>query len=237
MSKIFLINVGANTSHENRARSPILRNDTWTYVPFPRDKESEHGEDYPDSAAQCVRVPNGLKCHLDPDWDRLTYGDSCHEPPGRSLLKVQDGDILLFWALLWKVERNEMVFESREKGWYLIGALRTSHILKGGERLGALPNGIRQRAEHKAHVLKGQVRMPGTERVFVGNLEHSRRFTQAVDLEVGRNNGLMHRVVRTSKGDRVCWNKPPRWYSLTRFVPRNPQSQGPCGSKNSRVFV
>jgi len=129
MTKIYFINVGANTSHEGRARGPILSDGSWTYVPFPRDKEHEHGQNFPDSAIPCIRVPSGFKCHLDPDWDRLTYGDSCHEPRGRSLLKTQKGDILLFWALLWKTDQNSLVFGSHEKGWYLIGAIRTEYIV------------------------------------------------------------------------------------------------------------
>ncbi len=216
MTKIYFINVGANTSHEGRARGPILSDGSWTYVPFPRDKEHEHGQNFPDSAIPCIRVPSGFKCHLDPDWDRLTYGDSCHEPRGRSLLKTQKGDILLFWALLWKTDQNSLVFGSHEKGWYLIGAIRTEYIVRGGEQLSILPNEIRLRAAHNAHVANGRVREPQTERIFIGNSRHSRRFSRAVDLEVGRDNGLMHRIVKTSKGQRVRWNEAPRWYSVTR---------------------
>ncbi|SRR6266404_1418948 len=216
MTKIYFINVGANTSHEGRARGPILSDGSGTYVPFPRDKEHEHGQDFPDLAMPCIRVPSGLKCHLDPDWDRLTYGDSCHEPRGRSLLKTQKGDILLFWALLWKTDHNRLVFGSHEKGWYLIGAIRTEFIVRGGEQLTVLPHEIRQRAARNAHVANGRVREPQTERVFIGNLQHSRRFARAVDLEVGRDNGLMQRIVKTSKGHRIRWNEQPRWNSVTR---------------------
>jgi hypothetical protein len=59
----------------------------------------------------CIRVRDDIKCHLDPDWDRLTYGDRCANPRAKSLLKAQKGDILLFWALLWKTDYGGEVFD------------------------------------------------------------------------------------------------------------------------------
>jgi ABC-type branched-subunit amino acid transport system substrate-binding protein len=40
MSKIFLVNVGANTSHASKARSPIFEDGTFVYVSFPLDEDN-----------------------------------------------------------------------------------------------------------------------------------------------------------------------------------------------------
>jgi hypothetical protein len=133
MAKIYLINVGANTSHSGKARSPIfLDNLNWIYLAFPRNYKNEDGQAYPSAAQSYLRVTNGIKCHLDPDWERLTYGDSCHEPRSKSLLKVKENDILLFWGLLWGVQSAGDVFESKDKRWYLLGAMRVENFFEAG---------------------------------------------------------------------------------------------------------
>lgn len=215
MSKIYLINVGANSGHAHKARAPIFPDGTWIFVPFPRDKK---GQSFPEMTLPYLRVRDGIRCHLDPDWDRLTYGDHCGNPRAKSLLTVQKADILLFWALLWKTNHGGEVFNSRDRGWYLIGALRAERILKGGERIDTLPSHIRQRVAFNAHVGEGRVKDREGERVFVGgrDLCHSRRFATAVDWEVNCDGGLMHRVVKTADGKQVRWKESPRWNSVTR---------------------
>jgi hypothetical protein len=218
MARIYLINVGANRSHENRARGPIFPDGTWIFVPFPREKATQKGQRFPEMTLPYVDVPDGSKCHLDPDWDGLTYGDCCDNPRAKSLLKVKKGDILLFWALLWKTDRGSAIFDRHDRGWYLIGALRVEHILKDGERIDSLPLDIQQRVGFNAHIDEGKVKERVGERVFVGSsdLRHTRRFATAVDWEVYHDGGLMHRVVRTADGKQVRWNESPRWNSVTR---------------------
>jgi len=215
MAKIFLINVGANRQHEGEARSPLFPDSSWAYVPFPHRKGKD-GEDFPLSIRPYIRKCDGVKCHLDPDWDCLTYGDSCVEPRGRGLLKAQTDDILLFWGLLWRIEENDSVFESHERAWCLIGVIRVQHILTNVEKVSSLPDDIRRRAAHNSHVRNGAVIDAEGERVFVGDLRHSRRFAKAIDLEVYKDGGLMQRVVRTAKGEKIQWYKQPKWYSSTR---------------------
>ena len=219
MAKIYLINVGANTSHGRKARSPIFRNDdTWIYVPFPREDGKKKGETFPDSTLPFVRVGDGIKCHLDPDWDGLTYGDSCKGVRAVKLLEVQIGDILLFWGLLWGTDHGGYIFNSHDKRWYLIGALRVEYIFKNGERtdIKTLPLDIRQRASRNAHVHEGQVKQREGERIFVGSRSHSRQFEKAVDWEVYQDGGLMQRAVRTESGKQIQWKKRPFWNSETR---------------------
>jgi len=218
MAKIYLINVGANTSHGSKARSPIFSDDTWIYVPFPREHSKKKGEPYPEKALPFVRVGDGIKCHLDPDWCGLTYGDACENRRAAALLEVLKDDILLFWGLLWGTDHDGSIFKSHDKRWYLIGALRVEHIFKNGERtdIDTLPVDIRQRASRNAHVHEGQVKQREGERVFVGSLSHSRRFEKAIDWEVYRDGGLMQRVVKTKDGEKIQWKESPLWNSVTR---------------------
>lgn len=218
MPKIYLINVGANTGHRSKARSPIFPKDTWIYVPFPRKHSNEEGQPFPKETLSFVRVGRGIKCHLDPDWEGLTYGDCCKNWRAAALLKVQKGDILLFWALLWRTKHGVCIFKSHEEGWYLIGAMRVQKVLKNGEKLNTLPRVIRYRAGRNAHVYKGRVKRRDRERIFVGsrNRRYSRRFSKAVDWDIGTDGGLMHRVVRTKNGRRIRWKGSPLWHNVTR---------------------
>jgi hypothetical protein len=36
---------------------------------------------------------------------RYTYGDFCTNPRARALLSATRNDVLLFWALLWRIEK------------------------------------------------------------------------------------------------------------------------------------
>jgi hypothetical protein len=54
------------------------------------------------------------------------------------------------------------------------------------------------------------------DRVFIGFKEKSILFPNAVDLEIGKENGLFQKTVRTADGKKVNWNTRPRWNSVTR---------------------
>jgi len=91
MSKIYLINVGANVGHQSEARSPIFDNGSFEFVSFPDPVRSTP---YPAAVRPYLR--RGVKTtHPDPDWANLTYGDFCFNQRARALLKVECGDILL----------------------------------------------------------------------------------------------------------------------------------------------
>jgi hypothetical protein len=232
-----MINVGANSKHRSKARSPIFPDGTWIYVPFPTDHADLQRQAFPDETLPYVR--NGSRCHLDPDWDGLTYGDLCMQPRAISLLKVKKDDILLFWALLWETDKGGCIFESAKKGWYVIGAMRAACILKAGEQIVALPTDVRQRVSRNAHISGGRVKEREGERVFVAsaNNRHSRRFSLAIDWEIGRDGGLMQRVVRTSKGQQISWNI---WPSVTRSCRaildlENPRDRDSAGLLSKRI--
>jgi hypothetical protein len=49
-----------------------------------------------------IRNMHGRSTHCDPDWGNLTYGDKCSNRRAAALRRVEAGDILLFWGMLWR---------------------------------------------------------------------------------------------------------------------------------------
>jgi Nucleotide modification associated domain 3 len=215
MSKIYLINVGANTGHGSKARSPIFGDDKFIFVTFP---DGSWGHGYPTYAKPYVR--NVSKTHLDPNWEALTYGDCCQNPRARALLSAEPNDILLFWALLWRTSHAKTdIWESRDEGWYLIGALRiAAPILKTKENLKTVlkNNKLIFRAAKNAHVVNGCVEKRDLVRVFLGDPKHSAKFDKAVDLEIYQTDSLLRRSVLTKDGKKINWHQRPHWNSVTR---------------------
>jgi len=125
MSKVYLINIGANTSDRSRARCPVFANGSWVYVPFSYKERGTDGyHEYPKAARPYIRNMDGRNTHCDPDWTGLTYGDYCLNRRARALASARSGNILLFWGLLWRnIAKNWDGFTG-EKGWYLFGAFR-----------------------------------------------------------------------------------------------------------------
>ena len=224
MAKIYLVNVGANTAHSAQARAPLFPNGEFLFVPFPDEGCSAA---YERDAWPYVSDPKLLRTHPDPDWRNLTYGDNCHNRRAKALLSVQPGDILLFWALFWKVARGSGVFdvEHGERRWCLFGALTVSQVVKA-ERghdidLSAAihDNAALKRALKNAHVWDGKLLRTTKKRhdvLFVGDPARSARFDKAVDLEVYRDGGLLQRTILSKDKRRLRWDESPRWNSSLR---------------------
>ena len=104
--RVFIINVGANTSH--RQQSPLFDNGTFEFVPIPSD--CDEGLTYgdlrqfndPDTplldrvAAHAVSPSENI--HNDPEFATFTYGDNMRKKGG--LHQLQEGDFLFFLARL-----------------------------------------------------------------------------------------------------------------------------------------
>lgn len=215
MPRIYFVNVGANTTHAMRARSPIFPDNSFFFVTFPTDDGS--GQSYPLNMRRYIRDVDS-RTHLDPAG--YAYGDCCQNPRARALLNVQQNDILLFWALLWKIPNREAdVFQSRaeDRLWCLIGALRVEHILRNGESIISLNSELRSRAEVNAHVLNGCVQNIRDVRVFLGDPRFSSMlFDHAIDLGIYADNGLANRTIRDRSGRQIHWHERPRWNSVMR---------------------
>lgn len=218
MPRIFLINVGANMGHQREVRSPVFtqHDHRFEFLTF-TDKHCTSV--YPKALHRYVRTPATSRTHLDPDWAHLTYGDACGNGRAGALTTVETNDVLLFWALLWRVATpQDDVFSVWNPGWYLVGSLRVADILRVGESVNRLSAADRKRATANEHVWNGRVDADPRRNVhvFLGELKHSRRFDSAIDLGVGDDGGLLRATIRTKAGDALEWDKSPRWNSALR---------------------
>jgi len=214
MSKIYLINVGSNLADSSSARSPVFDDGSFEFVSFPDDQSPCL---YPPNAKLFVK-PGITRTHLDPDWNNLTYGDFCKNARASSLLSVEINDILLFWGLLWRIrDRSTSVWESKERKWYLFGALRVAAILETGENLKTISNAAdRKRLTSNAHVQGDRVEGRPRVRVFLGEKNSSKKFNRAVDLGIYEERSLLRQTVRAADGRSIEWESSPKWNSVTR---------------------
>ena len=95
MTSIYLVNVGANTTHQGKARSPISADGRWHCVSFPT-APGEPSQPYPEAVRPYLRGKEINTTHADPCWEEHTYGDDCANPRASALKTVKPGDMLLF---------------------------------------------------------------------------------------------------------------------------------------------
>jgi len=214
MSCVYLVNIGANTSHSTEARSPIFADGSWVYVSFPT--KHPHPRGYSADALPFIRGVSAENTHADPAWEDLTYGDKCSNPRAGALKRVNTGDILLFWGLLWSNSGRDWSAFSGARGWYLLGALRVEEIATPGQRLSQVSEHNRLRAGRNAHFAHAIGVLPENEWVFLGAPRYSKRFSRAVDLEVTSPSGLMYRAFTSSKGELLAYGGRPSWRSSLR---------------------
>jgi len=214
MSKIYLINVGANSAHSSKARIPLFEDGTFKYVSFPH-KGIKGKRPYPAEVRPFVRAVDIYETHFDPDWQHLTYGDGCGSPRAGALKQVVENDVLLFWGLFWKNNGNGWEGFTGERRWCLMGALRVREILEEGQRATDAKSPTRiKRARHNVHFCSG--RLDSGNRVFLGCTRHSQLFPVAVDLEVGKRTGLLYRTIQTASGGKLSLGGKPAWSSSLR---------------------
>jgi hypothetical protein len=213
--KVFLINVGSNSSDASRARSPVFEDDRFIYVPFSFESKGTDGHsEYPKATRPFIRNMKGRSTHRDPDWENLTYGDKCSNRRACALRSVEVGDILLFWSLLWRNDGKTWETFSSERGWYLIGALRVSQILEAGNTpKDAKPADIK-RAAKNVHFVDDVI--GNGERIFIGSKRYSKFFPRAVDLQTTKGSGLLFRTIKAASGKHLSLHGKIPWNSSTR---------------------
>lgn len=214
MSRIFLINVGANSYHRSRARSPVFEDGSFIYVPFPATKQTTKKRTYPNICVPFTRNLESDLAHVDPDWENLTYGDDCKNARAVSLKKVVEDDILLFWGMLWKNIGDNWSGFTGEHDWYLLGALRVVEIVSGGKYIQDISAKNRNRAEHNIHFIKEP--LSSDERIFIGDKAFSAKFAKAVNLEVKDPHGLLYHTFTSASGKPLSYNSKPNWKSSLR---------------------
>ena len=219
VSSIYLVNIGANTGHGAKARSPLLKDGSFIYVPFPTTSPKP-GSGYPPDSLPFVRGVGRRCTHADPDWVGLSYGDRCSNPRAAALKGVAVNDILLFWGLLWRNTGIDWTGFTGERGWYLLGALCVEEIAEPGQILQRVSRKNRARASRNAHFLSGHGVVPRDERVFLGATGYSKQFSRPVDLEVTKPSGLVYRAFTSSHGSLLSYGVSPSWRSSLRSCRR-----------------
>ncbi|HXM94202.1 MAG TPA: hypothetical protein VOA64_08115 [Candidatus Dormibacteraeota bacterium] len=222
--RIFLLNVGVNTSQASKAKSPLFTNAqangrNFCYVPFFITDVSKPVREYP---PDCLGFLNPTsrpdiekKAHSDPDWENLTYGDKCSQPRAGKLTEVRKGDILLFWGVLFKFDGQGWKGFTT-KGWYLFGCLRIEEVVSSKTDLSTLSSDIRERALKNVHFRDGNT-LQHDHYVFVGQRAFSGLFDKAVDLEVeDEDQGLIYKSFTSAQGKRLRRTQQPKWSSSLR---------------------
>jgi hypothetical protein len=231
MCSIYVINVGANTSHYSQARSPIFDDESFVYVSFCADPKKEtHYSKYPPEMIPFTNPSKrNLVTHNDPNWTDMTYGDVCERGRGASLKNVIPGDILLFWGLLWYNKRSDwksFIGRKRDcwkdftngKGWYILGALRVEKIIETEKELEDLSLKNRCRAENNIHFHNGNIQ--AKNRIFLGNKDkkYSGLFDKAVKLWIPKTESrsewktcLLYKTFKAADGRCLSLNDNPRW--------------------------
>ncbi|MDD2708643.1 MAG: hypothetical protein PHV34_11600 [Verrucomicrobiae bacterium] len=224
MSKIYLINVGANMADKSIVRSPVFSDGGFYYAPFTKEGVNGYMK-FSNEIRPFVQrhKMNGRDIHCDPDWKNLTYGDGwCRR--SAALWHAERNDIFLFWALLWKNngkgwiewtdKKREQTDGDDPRQWCLIGAIRIDEILDEGQHPSDATARNRLRAKANAHVFKGLIGKDN--RVFIGQKRHSMLFEKAVDLGIYKSSSLLLKTVRTASGEKLNWHHGIRWNFSTR---------------------
>jgi hypothetical protein len=222
MSCVYLVNVGSNTSHSTRARSPVFSDGSFKYVPFPyRTARGSELPDYTKEVRSFVRMDRlaGWATHADPDWKNLTYGDICSRGRAGALQRVQANDTLLFWGLLWENAGKDWSGFTGSQAWYLLGAIRVQDIVADRASLARLAPRDQARARANAH-LDGGNELERGHRIFLGEVARSTRFQKAVDLGAARGDGLLYRSLTAADGSALAHGGRPPWSSSLRACRR-----------------
>jgi len=209
-NRIFLANVGANSSH--RFTSPIFEDGTFEFLPIPEGLHlsGEKVTRYRDLKAYnqpnsdlLQYIPKRLwdwPAHNDPEFVTFTYGDNCSTSPRAASLKhIRPGDFLFFLARLqrWTCGRPTSKF-----GFYLVGFLEIDEILK--DVTSSPMNEIVDRFAGNAHVRRGLTNPDLWDRFWVfRGTNKSRRFKRAVPI----TRKLATEVFTRADGQPWCWDQ------------------------------
>ena len=187
MAKIYIINVGTNTSDENIGiMSPLfVKENTFEFVSFWQKNGLIRYSDikcFNSENSISTYLPEGVHSyytHNDPEFETFTYGDLPEKNPRAANLKnAVIGDFLFFLARLVPYKDGE--FESPKKGaFYLIGFLKVEEIYKTESNFIENESKIKNNAHYKRYLALGEF-TEDVGRIFKGNLQESVRFKHPV---------------------------------------------------------
>ncbi len=139
MASGILLRVGID-SKDGKWNAPCCKDGRFCYVPVTDDEPSDRGAafDHYYSEFQPFVLNIGAKwpphltgtCHLDPDFNHLTYGDG-NRGRGRRIREfLSAGDFIVFWAGLRSIETDEIVCS-------IIGFYTIAYVMNASD-IGAL---------------------------------------------------------------------------------------------------
>ena len=210
MTKICLINVGANSAHR-KLRSALFSNGSFEFIPIPDPclNETTRGLRY-----NQLRAFNGLKiceliskdyqnqcAHNDPEFETYTYGDypTCHARAA-NLKRLGKGDYIFFFARLVPWSKGQFGSGAR---FAIIGFIEIEKIFKDITR--RPPEHEFNQIANNAHVIRGEVNSFFYDGfwVFKGSPK-SMRFSRAVTF----NRELITECgIKDVKGAEIDWGK------------------------------
>jgi len=208
MGRIFVVNVGVNTS-DYPLRSPIFADGSFEFVPI-REYRRFEGPDihiYGDLRSYYWREKDLLRyiperfhdeqVHDDPEFDTPTYGDSM-SPRAANLRQVKPGDFLFFLARLVGYEGTRF---SDQAGFYFIGFIEVEDILSNVSRK-PTPEVI-ETWRRNAHTRRGLADPSAYDGFYAfKGTGRSTRFWRAVRLD----RKLANRCLRTAAGKAWRWD-------------------------------
>ena len=207
--RIYLANVGANTSAEHKGLvSPIFDDGTFEFLPIP---EGDRNLDKYASAVHYLDLrsrsePSGdllryvperlwnAACHNDPEFETITYGDT-GKGRAANLNRMEIGDVLLFIARLVPQAAG------KEPGFYLLGGISVDSI--EGNVTQPLTGQGAQRFARNAHVVRALCTGIWDGFWLFGGSNRSRRFERAVPV----TREICEQVLRDKVGKPWNWSR------------------------------
>ncbi len=210
MTKICLVNVGANCTHRS-LRSALFSNGSFEFIPIPDPclngtKQGLRYNQLPVSSdveiCELISKDYQNKCaHYDPEFETYTYGDypTCHARAA-NLKRVSKGDYLFFFARL--VPWNKGKFSSNAR-FAIIGFIEIEKIFKDITR--RPPDHEFSQIANNAHVIRGEVNSFFYDGfwVFKGSPK-SMKFSRAVTFDKQLINEC---GIKDVKGAEIAWSR------------------------------
>jgi len=134
--------------------SPILSNGKFEYIPLSEsDEKSDENRTYYELIGRTGKpladyLPSKIasrKVHYDPEFHTCTYGDRGMK--GKYLLKLENGDLLVFYAGLTPYKNNEY-----DEGLYIIGYFTVKEVLEFSTISKETIRTIRNSYPHNSHL-------------------------------------------------------------------------------------
>jgi hypothetical protein len=155
--KAMLLRVGIDKSSDG-VLSPIFPDGSFEYIPLSeKDKKSGETRTYADLTSRRGKplsnyLPPGVagrRVHLDPEFTTFTYGDVGKK--AGYLLKLEPGDILVFYAGLTPYLESKLPQASYPEALYVIGYFTVREIVDLGNSSTSKISSIRQQYPNNSH--------------------------------------------------------------------------------------